>query len=296
MTKSIHTLIALLFVFSISNAQIPNFSFENWTSMGSYYNPDQWGTMNNTTASEGIYTATKASPGNPGSWYLKLTSRTVSSGVMNGIAVSGILDSITKLPVSGFAYSTRPASFTGKWQHMIYGSSQGSITVTLSRWDVSLNQRVTVATANQTLSGMAMSWANFSINFIYADGNDPDSCIIVLKASGANPTNQDYLWVDNLAFAGTVTGIENNNSVSKSVSVFPNPSTSEITVDMNLISSQKTYIEITDIDGKIVLSKNVGVVQGSAKEIVDVSKFAKGSYFVKVSVDSGSIVKRIILN
>jgi hypothetical protein len=29
-----------------------------------------------------------------------------------------------------------------------------------------------------------------------------------MKASGSAPTNNDYLWVDNLAFSGVVTGIE----------------------------------------------------------------------------------------
>src|SRR5262249_28300307 len=152
-----------------------------------------WSTLNNTTTMGGVYTCTKASPGVPGSYYMQLTSKTILSTVVNGMAVCGTLDSMTMQPTGGFPFNQRPAAFNGKWQHMIFGSSQGSVSVTLTRWDASSSSRVVVATAAQTLSGMAMSWANFTINFNYMDGNYPDSCIIVLMASGANPTNNDYL-------------------------------------------------------------------------------------------------------
>ena len=276
-------------------AQIPNFSFENWTTVGSYSNPDNWGTMNNTTAIASVYTATKGTPGSPGTAYLKLTSKTVSTTVVNGIAVSGVLDSITIMPKSGFAFSQRPANFTGKWQHMIYGSSQGSLQVTLTRWDTGLNQRVSVATANQTLSGMAMSWANFTIPFTYSDGGFPDTCIIVLKASGSVPTNNDYLWVDNLAFSGTVTGIEKYDSFLSNMNIYPNPSTESITLNLNLKSPQQITIEITDLTGKLIRSRNVGTLQGESIQTINVSGIAKGTYTVRVVGERGIEVRKIIL-
>lgn len=79
---------------SINNifAQIPNSGFETWMSMGTYENPDGWATPNDFTTSAGVYTAEKGTPGSPGSSYLKLTSKTVGSTVVNGIAVSGVID------------------------------------------------------------------------------------------------------------------------------------------------------------------------------------------------------------
>lgn len=295
MKKTIFSILSCALFSGAAMSQIPNFSFENWTSMGTYSNADNWGTMNNTTAIASVFTATKGTPGSPGTAYLKLTSKIVSTAVVNGIAVSGVIDSLTMTPKSGFAFNQRPANLTGKWQHMIYGSSQGSIKVTLTRWDTGLNQRVTVATANQTLSGMAMSWASFSIPFTYIDGNYPDTCIIVLKASGNTPTNNDYLWVDNLAFSGTVTGIDNQNSFLNSIVVYPNPSSENIILDLNLKSAQKTTIELTDINGKVVLSKNVGELNGESKQTIDISGIAKGSYLIRIITGSGTEVKKIIV-
>lgn len=287
--------VACVFLSSSSISQIPNSGFESWTSMGTYVNPDNWGTMNNTTTIAGIYTATKGTPGSPGTSYMKLTSRTVATTVINGIAVSGVLDSATMTPKSGFAFSARPANFTGKWQHMIYGSSQGSLQVTLTRWDIGLNQRVTVAAANQTLSGMAMSWANFSIPLIYSDGNMPDTCIIFLKASGTAPTNNDYLWVDNLGFSGSVTGIEKHDSFLNSIIVYPNPSTENINLSLNLKKSQQVNIEITDLSGKSIRTKNAGNLQGESIQTINITGIAKGTYLVRVSAEEGTEVRKIVI-
>jgi len=275
-------------------AQIPNGGFETFTNMGTYDIPNGWGTMNNTTSPLSVFTAEKGTPGSPGSSFLKLTSKTVLTSVVNGIAVSGVIDSTTMLPKSGFPYALRPLNFTGKWQHMIYGSSQGSVTAILTRWDSGIGMRVPVATASQTLSGMAMSWANFSIPFTYTDSGNPDTCIIVLRASGTTPTNNDYLWVDNLSFSG-FTGINENSSFLTNMSVYPNPSSTKITLDLNYKTAEQTVVEITDISGKIVLSKNVGELNGQSKQLIDVSSLSKGSYFVRIITTSGTEVRKIVI-
>ncbi len=270
-----------IFLAIIANScfsQIPNSGFENWTSMGSYYNPELWGTMNNTTASFAIFTATKGTPGSPGSSYLKLISKKINSAIVNGIAVSGILDSITQTPKSGFPFSLRPQSFTGKWQHMIYGSSQGSVSVLLTRWDTTFNIRDTVAIANQTLSGMDMSWTNFTINFTYKSGTFPDTCIIVLKASGINPSQEDYLWVDNLAFSGSVAGISESDNKIFSLNTFPNPANNEIEFTCSKSFYPDYRLIISDMTGHEIFKKSIN--ENSFK--INTSGFANGTYIYKL--------------
>lgn len=288
--------IALVFTLTISKAQtIPNNGFENWINSGSYEVPDGWGTMNHTTATSNVFTATKATPGNPGTSYLKLTSKTVGSSVVNGIAVSGQLDTLTLQPISGFPISSRPGSLTGKWQHMIFGSSQGSIQVILTRWDNGISARVQVGSGNVTLSGMAMSWASFGVPITYSDGNNPDTCIIILKASGTNPTDQDYLWVDNLAFFGTVTGIEEQKSFLSELSVFPNPTSESISLNISLKNPQQITIELSDLNGKITLTKDIGKIQNNSKQTVDVSGISKGTYLLKLIGEEATEIRKIII-
>ena len=277
MKKTFNTLL-FLFIVNICFSQIPNNGFEDWTNMGSYSNPVSWGTMNNTTVPSSIYTATKATPGNPGTSYLKLTSKTVGPTVVNGVAVSGILDSLTLLPKSGFPFALRPQKFTGNWQHMIYGSSQGSVSVKLTRWNSGLNAREDVANANLTLSGMVMSWAAFNINFVYLSGEFPDTCIIVLKASGSNPAANDYLWVDNLAFSGTVAGIFENSSQSSSLIAYPNPASSEISFSSSIPFNKGDKLVIYNILGNEVFEKPLNEIDFK----INTSEYKNGSYFYKL--------------
>jgi len=282
----------LLFSATTVFAQIPNAGFENWTAISTYSVPDGWGTLNNTYT---VQTATKGTPGSPGSSYLKLTSKTYSSSVINGIAVSGVLDTITMQPKSGFAFNQQPANLTGKWQHMIYGTSQGSILVKLTRWDGGLGARVPVATGSVTLVGMAMSWANFSIPLSYVDSNLPDSCIIVLKASGTNPTNNDYLWVDNLAFSGSVVGLTEKQSSLKAIAVFPNPATDLVNINFTAKNTSNVKVELYDVTGKKVYENNLEQISGASSQSINVSKFAKGVYVVKIVSDNTSETRKIVI-
>lgn len=286
-----YNLLLLAFSFCVltATAQIPNFSFENWTNKGSYEIPAQWGTLNNTTASDNVFTVTKASPGSPGSFYMKITSRTIGAAVVGGIAVCGELDSISKKAKSGFAYSAQPASFTGKWQHMIFGTSQGSVKAILTKWNNALNKRDTIGIASKTLTGMAMSWANFTVNFVYFNSDMPDSCIIELRSSGNAPADQDYLWVDNLGFTGVATGIDVLNTDNDAIEVYPNPTTSVVNI-RSKNSSRVENVILFDILGNKLLELNEIPENG-----IDISKFTKGNYFVQIKTNTALTIKKISL-
>lgn len=288
-------LLAALIV-NVSTAQIPNFSFENWTNMGSYNNPDQWGTLNNKTSMAGIYTAEKGTPGKPGSFYLKLTSKTMPGGVANGIAVSGKLDSINKKPLSGFACNLRPQSLVGNWQHMIYGSGdQGSVNASLTKWNSVSGQRDTIATLKKTLVGMAMNWEGFSIPFTYLSGDAPDTCIIFLKANESTPSNPSYLWVDSLAFKGTVAGVQSHTTASGELLVFPNPSNNNIMIELEGNALAPTLIELMDLNGNIVISKNAGILNGPSKQSLNVSGLSKGTYLLNITSGKDKSVKKVVI-
>jgi hypothetical protein len=94
----------------------------------------------------------------------------------------------------------------------------------LTKWNAAQNKRDTIAVGSQTLAGMAVSRANFSQTRTYKDStNYPDSCMFALNASGAFPANKDYLWVDNLAFSGSVAVVQ------PPINVFINETFSELT-------------------------------------------------------------------
>lgn len=278
-----------------SGQAIPNFSFENWTAFGNYSNPDNWGTLNSATNASGIFTVTQGTPGNSGTYFMKVTSRAVANTVVPGIAVSGMLDSLTMQPKSGFAFSQRPANLQGQYQYMSFSGSLGSINVTLTRWDSITGQRETVATGSQTLAGMVMSWSFFSVSLAYQTGNNPDTCIIVLAASGVNPADNDYLWVDNLSFNGTVAGIDAQES-DFTFSIYPNPANEMITVSFMEENSTELKIELMDLTGKIVIEKNLiaGTGENSIRFMTD--DIEAGAYFIRLISEKGTSTQKLIID
>ncbi len=290
--KSILRLLLLtLCMYSPVAAQnIPNGGFENWTNMGSYFEPDGWGTLNSVTSAQSIYTVTRGNPGNPGSYYIKITSKSAGAmGVIPGIAVCGSMNSLTMTPEYGFAFNQRPANLSGSWQHMIFGSSQGYIDIQLTRWDG--NQRIPVASAHRNLTGMAMNWASFSIPLIYTDGNNPDTCMIILSASGPQPSNGDYLWVDNLAFNGTVTGESSLAAEPKRLfSLQPIPAKEVLYVIPGKEDCKLTDLYLLDLNGRII--KSYPAINCIHTTPISLEGIPSGTYMIQGVSATGSFVQR----
>lgn len=274
-------------------AQIPNAGFETWASVGgAYADPTGWGNLNAMTTNMGTYTCMKGTPGSPGTSYLKLVSKNVSMmGVMPGVAVSGVMSMATYQPISGFAFAQRPQSLTGSWQHMVYGNDTGYVAVYLTKWDAVTMRRDTVAMAMQTLPDMVMMWTSFSIPLMYMSGATPDTALITLSASGSTPVVNSYLYVDNLAFAGSVAGIK-ENKFTANVKLFPNPATDKLVINLSNTKTTKAQLEVFDIVGSKV--KSIGETDFSSNYTLDIADLAKGQYIVKLTSVDGIITRKFL--
>jgi Secretion system C-terminal sorting domain len=274
-------------------SQIPNNGFENWTNMGSYSTPDNWGNLNAVTTTAGVYTCVKGSPGNPGTAYLKLISKTVSGmGVQPGIAVSGVLNTTTFKAITGFGYSDRPASLDGSWQFMAGGSDQGYIAVYLTKWDAGLNRRDTLGQVVNPLSGMVMSWRNFSLPLSYSNSDIPDTAMIILSASGSIPVNGSYLYIDNLSFVGGTIGMQDQSALS-GLLAFPNPVIqNNLIIDLKNRDFTADYIDILDLQGKLIIRKTM--INQHFPVSMDVTTFHAGEYFLRITSQDGTFGRKFI--
>lgn len=281
-----------MFTISVSKAQsIPNPDFENWDNPNGYNVPVDWDNLNSMTAFDGVYTCSKGSPGNPGSSYLKLVSQAVTGmGVMPGIAVSGMLDMSTLKPLSGFAYNQRPTALTGNWQYMAASADDyGFIAVYFTKWDSGMNMRDTIGMGVAELIGHQMTWTNFSIPISFTNSDNPDSCVIILSASGNTPEVYSYLYVDNFGFAG-ITGIQ-DLEVTGNFSVYPNPATENLQVDLSGLKSSVEIFEITDLQGKVVWS---GRATNSLLQTIPIAQLSTGSYSLKIQTQKGIITQKFV--
>jgi hypothetical protein len=288
MKKNLLLLSAICFASALFAQTIPNSGFENWTNMGNYSDPDQWGTLNSTTNLAGVYTVTQGTPGNPGAYYVKITSKTVLNQVVPGIAATGVINAQTQTITGGFPYAIRSANITGNWQYMaMSGNDQGSINVVMTKWNSMTSSRDTISATQYMLPGMVMAWANFSIPLTYLMAGNPDTCMIILAASNSTPAANSYLWVDDLNFTGLI-GINEVSTSPTNLSVYPNPAQNLLNVSFTLQNQENVKLELVDVTGKLIREVNPSVMQGDNTLSMDLEGIDNGIYFIRL-VSNGAI-------
>jgi hypothetical protein len=79
------------------------------------------------------------------------------------------------------------------------------------------------------------------------------------------------------------------------LNIFPNPTSSTLTVRFNLPQSDQVSIKLHDMQGKLILSKNLGAKEsGKHQEIIDLTNIAQGTYVCRISGQQNEITKQVI--
>lgn len=89
------------------------------------------------------------------------------------------------------------------------------------------------------------------------------------------------------------TGIESNIS-NDFITVFPNPTSSKITIDCNFTNREKTVVTITSLLGEIIYSKSYEDISAQLLDI-DASTFSNGTYIVKIQTAKKEFSKKIVV-
>lgn len=104
-------------------------------------------------------------------------------------------------------------------------------------------------------------------------------------------TNQLGVVVEDFVIEGTSLGTKDFNL--DKVSIYPNPSKGIFTLGIG--NSIPKNIEVTDVTGKIILTKTN--FQNSSSDVaLDLSSVSKGVYFVKIATEEQTVTKKIIKN
>lgn len=86
------------------------------------------------------------------------------------------------------------------------------------------------------------------------------------------------------------TGIESLKHTTTKLSVFPNPSTDEVSVTFNT-NKEKTTIEVFDIEGRLVMIDEATREIGQNTVKINVSNFSQGIYIVRAGTETFKITK-----
>jgi hypothetical protein len=79
------------------------------------------------------------------------------------------------------------------------------------------------------------------------------------------------------------------------IKVFPNPTTDELFIELNLDKSERVEFKLLDITGKLLKEMNTDAIMGLNSINMRMNEFAKGIYSLRIHFPSSnaSVVKKI---
>ena len=110
----------------------------------------------------------------------------------------------------------------------------------------------------------------------------------------SNPTTivGNPLFIDSVIC--TSVGIKEKIVSKKEIIVYPNPNTGQFTLEIDLHAETRLNIKLYNFTGQLIHSEVIANVTGNYTQQIDLSRYAKGIYYVQIITDRGVITKKVI--
>ncbi|MEI8046049.1 MAG: T9SS type A sorting domain-containing protein [Bacteroidota bacterium] len=293
MKRSTLVLVISIVVAIESPAQIPNGSFENWTSSGICLQPQGWACINDWMGlTENCYSMSRSDdhyPASIGSFSIKIENRAellpdwgAAGMVWTGDSTGFGTDNPT-FPITG-----HPLSLCGYYKFFPQNGDTMDIHFVFYKNGVEQVQgRLIRATA-------ATVWTSFNIPVSDPNYTEADSARIMMSAFYSDSFTlhgNSVLYVDNLSFDNLVTSDDKQTMDHSFFSVFPNPSTNYITLNFNKIYNEDIQLEIYNSLGVLVKTLLVNPNQ----PVIHIVDQSKGIYILVAKTTNASGVQKLII-
>jgi hypothetical protein len=283
-TKTMKKISTLLFTLSSLSlmAQIPNPSFENWTSGA----PNGW-TVTSNPASTTVTESNNAHQGTHA-----LTLNVVSLGGPS--TVGGAVQSGGK---SGYFLNTGNYLTVKGWYILSLANSSDQL---LMYAGTKCSGGINSAGANSFfIDSNTAVYKEFSIALNYTNGCTADSMTIgfeIVNFSTFNPDINSWALIDDLSL-GVVSAVDEPGNQVSLEEAYPNPASIQSNIIYSIPGSATVCVGLYDISGRLVepLLNNCRQSSGRYKIPVNVSTLANGVYVYRVSVNGEVYSQKLIV-
>ncbi len=160
----------------------------------------------------------------------------------------------------------------------------------------------------ETFSGFELTNAGLVADSYTPSESSPWTDVSVSLGSFANESNvrikfrwlsgdrSNNFYIDDITLSGSPIGMEDLER-QIDLSIAPNPTTDLTSVTMSLPEASKIQMQIVDVlgkDARNILTRDM--TNGTHKFDIDLSGYAIGVYYLRISVDNDMIVKKIVKN
>lgn len=95
-------------------------------------------------------------------------------------------------------------------------------------------------------------------------------------------------------FADVVTGISNVSN-NENIQLFPNPASDKITISSGKSIESNVFVNIIDVAGRVAQTASFNHLTANAQQSIDISKLAKGVYFVKINSANSEMIEKLVV-
>ena len=92
-----------------------------------------------------------------------------------------------------------------------------------------------------------------------------------------------------------VTGINEVNVESSTISIYPNPNNGQFTLNFSTVELMNYTIKLHDANGKLVFENELKNFIGNYSKEVDVTKNGKGEYFLSITNSKNQKIEKVIV-
>ncbi|MBW8049282.1 MAG: T9SS type A sorting domain-containing protein [Cytophagales bacterium] len=96
-------------------------------------------------------------------------------------------------------------------------------------------------------------------------------------------------------FNAIFTGISDQSGNSISISIYPNPTSNEFTIDIGLSKTERVQLKVTDILGQLIAHTDFGKTSGIISKQIDLPGSKEGVYYIQVITDGGTFVQKVVV-
>lgn len=187
MKQKFYLIIPALLLFTTLAAQIPNSSFENWTSTKSF-TPKFWTKFTGKIDKVNLGASNKA---------IKLENDLINKSFSAIVSdkFKGY-DSIGS-PIAGFPYSSKPDSLKITWRYNMAVGDTFSVSCFLKK-----SGKGNISFAFYSFSGSKSNYHTIGLPLFTSDTSAPDSAFIVITSGNLDkdPVGNGFLEIDNISF------------------------------------------------------------------------------------------------
>ncbi|MDD2635476.1 MAG: PCMD domain-containing protein [Bacteroidales bacterium] len=197
----------------LTNVALAGGDFENWTEFSqgelTYFKPsgDWWDGLNYLAVIGGPVTYERTSDSYQGDYALRLETKAWGEDLtIPGILASGYFDpdqTIGENLMIGKPYDKTPTRFNGFIKYQPADNDTLVVFLALTKYDVELKKRDTIATAEYTNTETMETYTPFNVDINYRNQTTPDSIHVILLASVSGKEMKGHegsvLFVDQLS-------------------------------------------------------------------------------------------------